>query len=222
MQKLSWLAWIAISVFFGLVPVSAAEDCLVSLDVDPGKTVTTLNLGASNSESIVLTMSCVAAEKMREEMFISGQAIDLDGLGKKSVIVENIKKLKAQLDSSRESLIAANSKAKRQAALKVAAGFGSAAGVVAGSAGCVAGGIPACFAAFGSAVALVALVDSAADSASDLKAQADAAAAEIQKLTPLLSEMQSHLDEAQTDQYKLRYNQLFTALCESIRAQCMR
>lgn len=209
-----------------MLPLSAvsssyADECSMSFAVDPIKQVVAIDLGAGVGEPIVRTMSCVSAELLRERMFISGEAIDLEGLGHIETLKTAIKDVKVKIEASRQALIDTKDKAKRQVILKSLSAVVAAAGVVVGTAGCVAGGAPACLGAFGSALALYTAVDGAATDASDLAGRATAAASELSRLSDALDVLNSQVSDEQLQQYQLRYNQLYVSLCKSIREQCM-
>jgi hypothetical protein len=209
---------------FTLVLQSVAQgqdSCAQTFNVNPNKNVSFLNLGSGAGESVSVTMTCTAAEQMRENMFLSGEAIQPSLMDNASALRAKMHEINQQLAGKRDALAAATNKAQRQLVFTTLGGFGLAGGVAFGTAGCIAGGIPACVATFSAAVALVKLADAASTSAGDLANEANAARNEIIRLLEKSQAMEAQITQAMVAQYKLRYNSTYNALCTAIRQQCI-
>jgi hypothetical protein len=199
----------------------AQDPCLFSIKVNATKNVAYLNLGAAPGESISLTMSCTSAENMRQRMFLSGEALQPALLNDASALRARLREINEQLAEKQVALAAAQNRAQRELILNSLGSIALAGGAAFGTAGCIAGGLPACVGAFGAAVGLVKLVEAAATSASDLAKEAQAASAEIARILNQSRAIEAQINRTATAQYKQRYNKTSTALCNAIRQQCL-
>ena len=198
----------------------AQEDCLASLNVNPSKLVTFLTFGPNAGDKVSQTMSCPVAEQMRADMFVSGQAVDLNLLGNANELRKKVDDLKAKLTEHKAALQNASTRATREAALKSLKITVVAAGTVSAATGCVTSGTT-CIPAVGGAVALYELVESTASAVGDLAQQAMRARGEIDKILPLLNALDVQLNDNLAQQGKLRYKLAFTELCKAIKQQCL-
>lgn len=195
-------------------------ECLVSLNVDPDKSVTFLSFGDTSSTEIASTMNCVDAENFRAQMFISGEAIDPNVLGDESQLRAKIEKLRTDLSATKGALAKTTSRAERVAILKGLGATVAAAATITAAAGCFTTGTT-CVAALGGVVTIVGTISSMSDDAGDLADKATIALDRITQITAALDTIESQLDQNLSSQSKLRYNSVFKSLCDAIRNQCM-
>lgn len=195
-------------------------ECLASLNVSAGKSVTFLAIGPGAGDKIAQTMTCPTAEKLRGDMFVSGQALDPNLLGNANQLRSKITDIRSRLATHKTELQNAATRAKREAIFGTLKITLAAAGTASAATGCVTSGV-SCVAAFGGAVGLYELIDSLANTAGDLAQQAVRARAEIDKILPVLQAVEAQLNDNLAQQGKLRYNVAFTEMCKAIKQQCM-
>jgi hypothetical protein len=198
----------------------AQATCLQSLPVKPSKSVTYLNFGSTAGDKISKTLGCPIAEGMRTEMFLSGEALNPDLLGKANQLRGKIADTKTKLASYKGQLQTATNRATRETILKSVKLSLAVAGAASATTACFTSGV-ACITVVSSVVTLYELVDSMATTGGDLAQQAATARAEIDKILPALQAMETQLNDNLAEQGKLRYNTVFNELCTAIKQQCL-
>jgi hypothetical protein len=199
----------------------AQAECLASFNVRPDRSVTYLSLGPTAGDRVTQTMRCVDAERLRGEMFLSGQALD-------PAILSDVMRFRAQLarlDTELAARLAALEAAQTDAAISAAlsalevtaTGWVLAATAVA----CPVSGGTACPGAFAAAVRLVVLGRNIGQDASERARNAVTARSEINALRTAIATARSAWDDARAQQSRLRYNATFSAICNAIRQQCL-
>jgi hypothetical protein len=210
----------AVFVFTAAKSAIAQQECLSSLKVSATKSVTFLAVGASPGDKLAETMMCPNAERLRTDIFISGQAIDLAAFDSAAQLRPKISKLRADLVAASTKLHNATDRAARDAALQSLKITLLGAALATSTAGCVASG-STCIPAAAAAVALYETISSTASSAGDLLQIAKQAQDDIGKITPVLKAAEDQLNDNIAQQSKLRYNAMYTEMCKSIKAQCL-
>lgn len=198
----------------------AQSNCLTSLPIDPAKSVTFLNFGPSPGDRIVRSMKCSEAENIRANLFVSGQAINPDLLGRASELRSKIAETRAALSAQKVALQTASSRVARETALKSVKIALAVAGAASATTACFTSGVT-CIVVVSSAVTLYELVDSLGTTAGDLAQQASNARGEIDKIIPALQAIETQLNDNIAQQSRLRYNAVFDALCQAIKQQCL-
>lgn len=202
------------------VDAHAQGQCMASLPVLPNRNVTVLDFSGPAS-SVTTTMSCSAAELMRQRMFAS-DAIGAAAFDDLVTLRRQIADVSSGLEQQRAALSAAKTKAARTAAFTMISALAGVAGVVTSVPGCIEWSAAKCVGVIASAAAIYKAVDDAAKSAGDGLAEAKVAVAQIDALVAVQSELAQKLSAARAAQYKSRYGAAQMALCASITRQCLK
>jgi len=207
--------FLALLVVLASSSARAQQECMSSIKVDAAKSVTFLSIG---DDKLVSTMSCSAAEALRDKLFLTGEAIDPKLFDDANQLRAKIVALRQALAGSQVKLQSAKDRAGREAALKTIQTTLLGATTVGLAVGCALKK-GTCAAAFGSAVALyVALTN--LGPGDDLIALSIRAKSEIDQIVPSLQALEGQLDANIAQQSKLKYNTIFLEICHSVQKQC--
>lgn len=209
--------FVALLVLLASFSARAQQDCMRSLKVDAAKSVTFLSIGG---DKLTTTMSCSAAEALRDKLFMTGEAIDPKLFDDANQLRSKIASGRQALSSSVAKLQSAKDRASREVVLKSIQTSLLSAAVAYGSVGCYLAKSPKlCTAALSSIVALyVALLN--LPPGDDLVALANQAKSEIDQILPSLQAWEGQLDANVAQQSKLKYNTMFLEMCQSVEQQC--
>lgn len=198
-------------------PAHAQQECLSSLIIDSTKAVTFLSV--DDTDKLATTMSCSAAESLRDEIFRSGKF--------DAKLFDDINQLKPKVRSGREELAKANTnlkaakdRASREVALKALKAPLAAAAVLYSTVGCAINK-RLCAPALASLVALWEALSNLGPG-DDLVATTQRASSEIDKAQASLQTWEAALDQSIAQQSKNKFNAMFVAMCSSIKQQCQK
>ncbi|WP_354269298.1 hypothetical protein [Bradyrhizobium japonicum] len=210
----------AVLMIMACIPARAQQDCLSSLIIDSSKSVAFLSLD-DGADKLATTMSCSAAESLRDEIFRSGK-FDAKLFDDANQLKSKIKSGREQLTNANARLKAAKDRAAREAALKALKADLAATALVFATVGCaIKKSTKICAPALASLTALWESLSNLAPG-NDLVATVRQASSDIDTAQTALQEWETALDQNITQQSKNKFNAMFVAMCSSIKQQCQK
>src|SRR5689334_8670285 len=95
----------------------AQQDCLHSLSVSTANSVTYLALGPDQRDRLTRSMTCVRAETLRGDLFLSGQAVNYNLPSKARALRAKVAEIREQLVVHNANHQKASTKAARESIL---------------------------------------------------------------------------------------------------------